>query len=151
MAVYQVIELPNEVLRARAKEVSKFNEGLARLLDNMKDTLYAENGLGLAAPQIGVSKRVVVIDTKDNYMELINPVILEKSGEQIGSEGCLSVPGLVGMVKRAENVKVKAYNRHGEEITVEGTGLLARALQHEIDHLDGVLFIDIAIETRPEK
>lgn len=150
MAAYQVIELPSDVLRARAKEVKKFNEGLARLLDNMKDTLYAENGVGLAAPQIGVSKRVIVVDAADNYMELINPMILEMSGEQTGSEGCLSVPGIVGIVKRAEDIIVKAYNRQGKEITVEGSGLLARALQHEIDHLDGILFIDKAIETHQD-
>lgn len=150
MAVYQVVTTPDPVLRAKAKPVTKINEGVFRVLDNMKDTLYAENGVGLAAPQIGISKRLVVIDTGDNYMELINPEITDQQGEQIRSEGCLSVPGIVGIVKRAERVAVKALNRKGEEITVEGTGLLSRALQHEIDHLNGILFIDKAIETRKE-
>ncbi len=150
MAVYKVVTMPDEVLRAEARPVNKINEGVFRVLDNMKDTLYAENGVGLAAPQIGISKRLVVIDTGDNYMELINPQVIEKEGEEIASEGCLSVPGIVGIVKRAEKVVVKALNRQGEEMTLEGTGLLARAFQHEIDHLDGILFIDKAIETSKE-
>ncbi len=150
MAVYKVVTMPDEVLRAEARPVNKINEGVFRVLDNMKDTLYAENGVGLAAPQIGISKRLVVIDTGDNYMELINPEVIEQEGEEIASEGCLSVPGIVGIVKRAEKVVVKALNRRGEEMTLEGTGLLARAFQHEIDHLDGILFIDKAIETRKE-
>ncbi len=150
MAVYQVVTMPDEVLRARARQVSKINEGVFRVLDNMKDTLYAENGVGLAAPQIGISKRLVVIDAGDNFMELINPEIIAQEGEQTRSEGCLSVPGIVGIVQRAEKVVVKALNRQGEEMTLEGTGLLARAFQHEIDHLDGILFIDKAIETQKE-
>lgn len=150
MAVYQVVTTPDQVLREKAKAVSKINEGVFRVLDNMKDTLYAENGVGLAAPQIGISKRLVVIDTGDNYMELINPEIIESHGERVASEGCLSVPGIVGLVKRAERVVVKALNRQGEEQVLEGSGLLARAFQHEIDHLDGILFIDKAIETRHE-
>ncbi len=150
MAVYKVVTMPDDILRAKARPVSKINEGVFRVLDNMRDTLYAEDGVGLAAPQIGISKRLVVIDTGDNFMELINPEIIDKQGEAIHSEGCLSVPGIVGIVKRAEKVVVKALNRSGEEITMEGTGLLARAFQHEIDHLDGILFIDKAIETRKE-
>jgi peptide deformylase len=150
MAVYQVITTPDQVLRAKAKTVNKINDGVFRVLDNMKDTLYAENGVGLAAPQIGISKRLVVIDTGDNYLELINPEIIEAHGEQVDSEGCLSIPGIVGLVKRAERVVVKSLNRQGEEQILEGSGLLARALQHEIDHLDGILFTDKAIETRHE-
>ncbi len=150
MAVYQIVTMPDDILRAKARSVSKINEGVFRVLDNMRDTLYAENGVGLAAPQIGVSKRLVVVDTGDNFIELINPEIVDQQGESIRSEGCLSVPGIVGIVKRAEKVVVKALNRSGEEITLEGTGLLARAFQHEIDHLDGILFIDKAIETRKE-
>jgi peptide deformylase len=147
MAVYQVITTPDQVLRAKAKTVNKINDGVFRVLDNMKDTLYAENGVGLAAPQIGISKRLVVIDTGDNYLELINPEIIEAHGEQVASEGCLSIPGIVGLVKRAERVVVKSLNRQGEEQILEGSGLLARALQHEIDHLDGILFTDKAIDT----
>lgn len=148
MAVYQVLTLPHQVLRSKAEPVSRINNGVLRVLDNMRDTLYAEDGVGLAAPQIGVSKRLVVIDIGDDHLiELINPEITTMEGEKTGSEGCLSIPGVVGLVKRAERVKVKALNRLGEEMHIEGTDLLARALQHEIDHLDGILFIDKAIET----
>lgn len=150
MAVYQVVTTPDEILRAKAKQVNKINEGVFRVLDNMRDTMYAADGVGLAAPQIGISKQLVVIDTGDNFMELINPEIIAREGEQIRSEGCLSVPGIVGIVQRAEKVVVKALNRQGEEMTLEGTGLLARAFQHEIDHLEGILFIDKAIETQKE-
>lgn len=150
MSVYKVVTHPDQGLRAKAKAVSKINEGVFRVLDNMRDTLYAENGLGLAAPQIGIAKRLVVIDIGDHYIELINPEIIEAQGESTQSEGCLSVPGVVGLVKRAEQVVVKALNRQGEEQILEGSGLLARAFQHEIDHLNGILFIDKAIETRRE-
>lgn len=149
MAVYQVLTLPNQVLRSKAEPVERINSGVLRVLDNMRDTLYAEDGVGLAAPQIGISKRLVVIDIGDSQLiELINPEIIMMEGEKAGNEGCLSIPGVVGVVKRAERVKVKALNRQGEEIQVEGSDLLARAFQHEIDHLDGILFIDKAIETR---
>lgn len=150
MSVYKVVTHPDQGLRAKAKAVGKINEGVFRVLDNMRDTLYAENGLGLAAPQIGIAKRLVVIDIGDHYIELINPEIIEAQGESTQSEGCLSVPGVVGLVKRAEQVVVKALNRQGEEQILEGSGLLARAFQHEIDHLNGILFIDKAIETRRE-
>ncbi|HZK43586.1 MAG TPA: peptide deformylase [Syntrophomonadaceae bacterium] len=142
MSVYKVITVPNDILRQKAKPVKKVNAGVLRLLDNMKDTMYAFDGVGLAAPQIGVSKRVVVVDTGEDYYELINPLIISADGEQLGQEGCLSVPGVVGNVNRSKNVTVKAMNRDGEEISIAGTDLLARALQHEIDHLDGILFID---------
>lgn len=146
MAVYNIIMVPDEVLRQKAKPVAKINAGVLRLLDNMKDTMYAFDGVGLAAPQIGVSKRVVVIDTGDEYLELINPEIISAEGEQTGSEGCLSVPGVTGIVKRYQKVTVKALNRNGEEIQVTGSDLLARALQHEIDHLDGIIFTDKAVD-----
>jgi len=149
VAVYQVLTLPNQVLRSKAEPIERINSGVLRVLDNMRDTLYAEDGVGLAAPQIGISKRLVVIDIGDSQLiELINPEIIMMEGEKAGNEGCLSIPGVVGVVKRAERVKVKALNRQGEEIQVEGSDLLARAFQHEIDHLDGILFIDKAIETR---
>jgi peptide deformylase len=149
VAVYKVLTLPNQVLRSKAEPVERINSGVLRVLDNMRDTLYAEDGVGLAAPQIGISKRLVVIDIGDSQLiELINPEIIMMEGEKAGNEGCLSIPGVVGVVKRAERVKVKALNRQGEEIQVEGSDLLARAFQHEIDHLDGILFIDKAIETR---
>lgn len=151
MAVYQVLKVPEEILRKRAAAVNKINDGIIRVLDNMRDTLYAEDGVGLAAPQIGISKRLVVIDTGKNYIELINPEIIEQEGERTSSEGCLSVPGIVGLVKRAARVKVRALNRAGEEFTIEGHDLLSKALQHEIDHLEGILFIDKAIETQRER
>ncbi|NLB88668.1 MAG: peptide deformylase [Syntrophomonadaceae bacterium] len=146
MAVYNLITVPDEILRQKAKPVTKINAGVLRLLDNMKDTMYAFDGVGLAAPQIGVSKRVVVIDTGDEYLELINPEIISAEGEQTGSEGCLSVPGVTGIVTRYQKVTVKALNRDGEEINITGSDLLARALQHEIDHLDGIIFTDKAVD-----
>lgn len=151
MAIYQVVTLPDTMLREKCVPVNNINSGVLRLLDNMRDTMYEYDGVGLAAPQIGVLRRVVVIDTGDNLLELINPEIIKREGEQTGSEGCLSLPGIVGLVTRAEKVTVKALNRSGEEITLEGSGLLARALQHEIDHLDGILFIDKAVETKRVK
>lgn len=151
MAVYKVVTIPDEILRQKAKPVAKINAGVLRLLDNMKDTMYAYDGVGLAAPQIGVSKRVVVIDDGDNYYELINPEIIKGEGEQTGTEGCLSVPGVVGVVNRAKKVKVKAINRNGDEINIEAKDLLARALQHEIDHLDGLVFTDKASSIETEK
>lgn len=151
MAVYQVLKLPDETLRARSAVVKNINDGVLRVLDNMRDTLYAEEGLGLAAPQIGILKRIIVVDTGEQYIELINPEIIEREGEQTSTEGCLSVPGIIGRVKRSLHVQVRGLNRNGEEITVKGSELLAKALQHEIDHLDGILFIDKAIETRKER
>lgn len=144
MAIYDILTLDNPVLREKCAQVTRINAGVHRLLDNMKDTLYAADGVGLAAPQIGVSKRVVVIDVGDGLLELINPEIIEMEGEQSGLEGCLSVPNSRGKVKRAKRVVVRSQDRNGDEFTLEGQGLLAIALQHEIDHLDGILFIDRA-------
>ncbi|MGR6835717.1 peptide deformylase [Syntrophomonas erecta] len=151
MAVYQVVVTPEEVLRNRAVPVKNINAGVIRVLDNMRDTMYAFDGVGLAAPQIGVSKRMIVIDTGNNLIELINPNITSMEGEQIGSEGCLSLPGVVGLVPRAQKVCVTGLNRSGEEVEIEASDLLARAFQHEIDHLDGILFTDKATEIRREK
>lgn len=148
MAVYQVVTLPDNILRTKALPVRKINSGVLRVLDNMRDTMYAFDGIGLAAPQIGISKRIIVVDTGDNLIEMVNPEITYGEGEQTGSEGCLSVPNVVGLVKRAKKVTVKGLNRKGEEVSIEASDLLARVFQHEIDHLDGVLFIDRAIETR---
>ncbi len=150
MAVYQVLKLPDETLRARSAPVSKINDGILRVLDNMRDTLHAEQGLGLAAPQIGILKRLIIIDTGEQYIELINPEIISREGEKISTEGCLSVPGIIGRVARSLHVKARGLNRHGEEVEISASDLLAKALQHEIDHLDGILFIDKAIETRRE-
>lgn len=147
MAIYQIVEIGSEVLREKAVPVKEITPNIAKLLDNMLDTLYDANGVGLAAPQVGVSKRVVVIDVGEGPLELINPVIIAKEGEDLDDEGCLSIPGITGQVARAAKVKVEALNRQGELQVIEGDGLLARCLQHEIDHLEGILFVDKAKKT----
>lgn len=144
MAVFKVVEIGDPILKQKAKPIGDISDRVLMLLDNLRDTLYAANGVGLAAPQIGIPKRAIVVDAGTGLYELVNPVILEGEGEESSVEGCLSVPGLNGMVKRKARVVVKGINREGEEITVQGEGLLARALQHEIDHLEGVLFLDRA-------
>lgn len=144
MAVFQIVEIGDPLLREKARPVPKVGDNIRKLVTNMADTMYAADGVGLAAPQIGISKRVVVIDVGDGLLELINPEILKREGKDTDTEGCLSVPDLVGEVTRAYSVVVKALDKNGREITVEAEGLLARACQHEIDHLDGVLFVDRA-------
>ncbi|MCF6094884.1 peptide deformylase [Microaerobacter geothermalis] len=144
MALRMIVKHPDPLLRQKAKEVSKLNDNLHKLLDDMAETMYHAEGVGLAAPQIGILKRVIVVDVGEGIIELINPEIIEQDGEQIGPEGCLSIPGILGEVRRAKKCKVKGLNRHGEEVVLEGEDLLARAFQHEIDHLNGVLFIDLA-------
>ena len=136
----------DEVLRKISKPVSAITPSVLTLLDDMAETMYAANGVGLAAPQVGILKRIVVIDIGDGLVELINPVVVETKGSQIGNEGCLSIPGYSAPVERPEYVKVKALNRKGEEIIVEGKDLMAVALCHETDHLDGILYIDKALE-----
>ncbi len=142
MALRKIRLSTDEVLRKKSKEVTEINDKILELLDDMADTMYDANGVGLAAPQVGVLRRVVVIDIGEGLIELINPVILETDGEQFGEEGCLSVPGKLGDVRRPNYCKVEALNRDGEKIIVEGEELMARALCHEIDHLEGVLYID---------
>ncbi len=132
----------DDVLRKKSKPVEKIDKRILELLDDMAETMRHADGVGLAAPQVGILRRVVVIDVGEGLIELINPEIVETSGQQRGAEGCLSIPGVRGEVIRPEKVKVKALNRKGEPIEITGTGLLARALCHEIDHLDGILFID---------
>ncbi|NLL51444.1 MAG: peptide deformylase [Peptococcaceae bacterium] len=144
MAVFQVVRLGEDILRDKAIEVKRINSNIHKLLDNMADTMYAAKGVGLAAPQIGVPKRVVVLDAGDGLIELINPVIIEKSGKAVDREGCLSVPNVTGDVERAQKVVVQALNREGELMEYKAEDLLARIFQHEIDHLDGILFVDIA-------
>ncbi len=143
MALRNIVQEPNETLRKKCRKVEKITERILQLLDDMKETLAKADGVGLAAPQVGVLRRVVIIDVGEGPMELINPEILETSGEQTGEEGCLSVSGRWGVVTRPNYVKVKAMDRQGNERIYEGEGLLARAFCHEIDHLDGRLFIDI--------
>lgn len=145
MAIRNIRKYNDEILRKKSKKVEKFDERLKQLLNDMAETMYQANGVGLAAPQVGVLKRVVVIDTGDGLIELINPVIVEQEGEQIEVEGCLSIPDVLGEVKRPKKVKVYAQDRNGNNINVTGEDLLARAICHELDHLDGVLFIDKVI------
>lgn len=142
MAIRMIRLEGDPVLRKVAKPVPAITNNILKLLDDMADTMYDAEGVGLAAPQIGILKRVIVIDVGEGLLELINPVIIRAEGEQFGPEGCLSIPGFHADVRRPSHVVVQALNRQGEEITVEGEGLLARALVHEIDHLNGILFID---------
>lgn len=142
MAIRHIISIGDEVLRKQSKPVTEFDSKLGTLIDDMKETLAGENGVGLAAVQVGVLKRVVVVVDDDKYIELINPVIIKTSGVQENVEGCLSIPGKYGITSRPRKVTVKALDRNGKEIKVTGKELLARGLCHEIDHLDGVLFID---------
>lgn len=135
----------DDILRKKAKPVEKVDNRVLTLLEDMVETMYSADGAGLAAPQVGILKRLVVIDVGTGLIKLINPVIIEASGEQQDTEGCLSVPNIYGIVKRPEKVIVKAMNEKAEVVEMEGTGLLARAFCHEIDHLNGVLFIDKVI------
>lgn len=151
MAVYQIVEMGAPVLREKALEVKTVNTNIRKLLDNMLDTMYAADGVGLAAPQIGVSKRVIVVDVGQGPVELVNPVILEQQGEATDSEGCLSIPGVTGEVTRAARVRVQGLNRQGVVTEIQGDGYLARALQHEMDHLEGILFVDRASKTYKAK
>jgi peptide deformylase len=144
MAIYQIVKEGDSILRENARVVKEITPNIIKLLDNMQDTMYAASGVGLAAPQIGISKRVIIVDTGDDLLELINPEILMSEGTQTDSEGCLSVPGMVGNVTRAYKVKIRALNREGKEIEITREEIAARALQHEIDHLDGILFVDKA-------
>lgn len=146
MAYRYVVQIGDEVLRTKCAEVKKFDSELFKLLDDMKETVKAEDGAGLAGPQVGVSLRVVVIDLEEGYFEMINPKILSVKGEQTGEEGCLSVKGKCGVVTRPEKVKAEYRDRHGKKHTVTGTGLFARCMCHEFDHLDGILYVDKASE-----
>lgn len=142
MAVMKIYRLGDDVLRKKAHEVKEINRRTVALLKDMAETMYAADGCGLAAPQVGVLRRIVVIDVGDGLVELINPVILEKSGEQQGPEGCLSLPGKHGQVVRPDHVRVRALDRKGREFEFEADGFFARAVCHELDHLDGVLYVD---------
>lgn len=147
MALRNIREIGDPVLTKTAKEVKEVNDRTKELIEDMLETMYEAYGVGLAAPQVGILKRIVVIDVSpecDSPVVLINPTILETSGEQTGPEGCLSIPGKSGIVTRPNYAKVKAWNENMEEIEVEGEGLMARALCHEIDHLDGHLYVEKA-------
>ncbi|MEE1245500.1 MAG: peptide deformylase [Acutalibacteraceae bacterium] len=142
MAIRNIVTLGDEVLRKVCRTQLTFDSKLHTILDDMKETMYKAEGVGLAAPQIGILRRFCVIDVGDGIIELINPVITETVGKQTGNEGCLSLPGRSANVTRPMKVTVRAQNRFGENFTITGEGLLARALCHEIDHLDGILYID---------
>ena len=141
MAKLKILTDENPRLYLKSREITEVNGRIKTLLDDMVETMHEANGVGLAAPQVGVLRRCVVVETTPGEIyKLVNPVIIESSGEQVGKEGCLSVPNRDGTVTRPNYVKVKALNENGEEIIVEGTELLARCLCHELDHLDGILY-----------
>lgn len=142
MATYNVVTIGDDILREKAMTVRRFDARLHHMLDAMAETMYEFDGVGLAAPQIGVSKRIAVIDVGEGLVELINPRIVEKEGNVLGLEGCLSVPEQQGYVYRAQRVLVQAQDRFGERFELEAENYFARACQHEIDHLDGVLYVD---------
>lgn len=146
MALRTICVEGDEVLRKKSKPVTDFNQKLWDLLEDMAETMYHANGVGLAAVQVGILRRVVVIDVGEGLIELVNPEIVSQKGEQTDLEGCLSFPGQWGRVTRPEKVKVKAQDRNGKSITLRGEGLLARAFCHELDHLDGRVFKDLATE-----
>lgn len=146
MALRNIVKDGDPILRKKCREVTEFNERLNVLLDDMKETLALANGAGLAAPQVGVLKRVAIVSVDDAFYELINPEIIETAGEEISPEGCLSLPGICGTVNRPYKVTVRAQDRFGKTFTARGEGLLARAFCHEIDHLDGILFEDKIID-----
>jgi len=151
MALRNIVKLGDDVLRKKCRAVTMIDKKTHDLLDDMAQTMYAANGVGLAAPQVGLLKRIVVIDVGEGIIELINPEIIAFSGEQTDDEGCLSIPDNYKPVTRPNKVKVRALDRFGKSFTMEGEGLLARAFCHEIDHLEGKLFIDVYQEQQKSK
>jgi peptide deformylase len=141
LAKLEILTYPDPILLAKAQVVARVSSRIQRLAQNMLETMYPASGIGLAAPQVGVQKRVIVVDVGEGALVLVNPTIATAEGEQLGLEGCLSLPDLVGEVRRAEWVTVNGLNGQGRPVRLEGEGLLARVLQHEIDHLDGILFV----------
>lgn len=146
MAKRNIVKFGDDTLRKKSKEVTVFDQKLWTLLDDMYETMTASNGVGLAAPQVGILRRVAVIDVGEGRIELINPVIVSVKGKNRGVEGCLSSPNLWGYVVRPQKVRVKASDRNGKEVVYEGDDLLARAFCHELDHLNGIIFTDLADE-----
>ena len=152
MALRTIREMGDPILEKKCKPIKEMTDKIKTLIGDMFDTMYEADGVGLAAPQVGVLKRVVVIDVGEGPFVMINPRVIETSGEQTGNEGCLSVPGKTGQVTRPNYAKVLAYNENMEEVEIEGTELKARALLHEIDHLDGHLFLEKVEEfVQPEQ
>ncbi len=143
MAIHKVITTENPILRQKAKKVHHFDPSISKLINDMFETMHEAHGVGLAAPQIALSLRIFVAEYEERKVSLVNPVIIKAEGEELGTEGCLSIPGYVGdNIRRATKVVVKGQNAHGKTIKVTAEGWFARILQHEIDHLDGVLFLD---------
>jgi len=145
MTLRKILHYPNPKLRHTAKSVDNVDKEIQRLISDMFETMYEDNGIGLAATQIGIDLRIFVVDVHEknkNPIAFINPVIIEQAGEQKYPEGCLSLPGIFAEIKRAENIKIEALNKEGKNFTLEANGILAVAIQHEFDHLDGKLFID---------
>ena len=151
MAIRKILTSEDSVLHKKCRTVEKIDDRILMLLDDMTETLYDSGGVGLAAPQVGVLRRVVVIDVGEGLLELINPEIVKSSGTQTDGEGCLSYPGKYGMVTRPNKVTVRALNRDGETFEVSGEGLLARAFCHELDHLDGRMFMELVSEWLEEE
>ncbi|HEO8422518.1 TPA: peptide deformylase [Yersinia enterocolitica] len=153
MAIKQIVMFPDPVLETPCEEVTVFDKKLAKLLNDMYDTMIEFDGVGLAAPQIGIPKRIAVVDIDDEMgtLELINPKLLEVDGTQVGPEGCLSFPGLFGDVERPYSIKVEAQNRKGKKYIIEAEEYLARAILHEMDHLDGILFTSKVIRYLEEE
>ena len=143
MGLRKILTDKDPALHKVCRPVEKFDGRLHKLLDDMKETLIDANGVGLAAPQVGILRRVVLVDTGDEVLELINPSLLKTSGEQVGAEGCLSVPGKYGLVKRPNYAKVRAQDRNGNWFEAEGEELIARCFCHELDHLDGILYTEV--------
>lgn len=148
MALRNIVLEGDEILRKRAREVTEVNDHIRMILDDMLETMKAHDGAGLAAPQVGILKRMFIAMVDGELIELINPEILETEGEQNEDEGCLSVPGMVGTVKRPEYIKMKGLDRNGKEVVYEGTGFMPIVLSHEYDHLDGILYTDKANNVR---
>ena len=151
MALRKIVKLGDEVLRKKCKPVTIIDPKIHALLDDMAETLHAANGAGLAAPQVGLLKRIAIVDVGEGVIELINPEIISFSGEQTDDEGCLSIPDKWLPVTRPNVVEVRALNRYGKSFTMKGEGLLARAFCHEIDHLDGRMFIDVYKQQQKEQ
>lgn len=150
MALRNIVVEGDEILRKRAREVAEINDHIKMVLDDMLETMRHQNGVGIAASQVGILKRMFIVEIDDEVIELINPEIVETSGSQSEDEGCLSIPGMIGMVERPAYIKMKGLDRNGNEIVVEGTELKAVALSHEYDHLDGILYIDKAKNIREQ-
>lgn len=151
MGRYNVVREGDPVLRRISKPVKEVNANIVKLMNNMAETMYYSHGVGLAAPQVGINKRVIVVDVGERLIKLANPELIKTHGIQNGPEGCLSIPGIYGNVKRSNYVKIRALDENNQEVTITAKGFEARALQHEMDHLDGILFIDKATDLEREE